>query len=136
MISQIEKVHCQQIISLNTMSFCFNWYAYDVLIIEIVKFSCSDNNSDDDRDEIDNAIDLKFDSMRNDFKKNDANKNKANENNAIVDNANVDNTNVDDANWDTANEDTANENDAFEKNVDENDLMRENIDDDFRRTEV
>jgi hypothetical protein len=62
-------------------------------MIEIVKFSCSKNNSDDDRDEIDNAIDLKFDSMKNDFKKDDANKNKTNEDNANVDNASVDNAN-------------------------------------------
>ncbi len=128
---RLKKIHRQQIISLNTMSFCFNWYVYDVVMIEIVKFSCSDNNSDDDRDEIDNAIDLKFDSMKNNFKKNDANEDKANEDNAIVDNANVDNTNVDDAN-----KDTANENNAFEENVDENDLMRENIDDDSRRTKI
>jgi hypothetical protein len=67
-------------------------------MIEIVKFSCLNDNSDDDRDEIDNAIDLKFDSMNNDFKKNDANEDKTNEDNAIVNNANVDNTNVDDAN--------------------------------------
>ncbi len=93
-----KKFHRQQVISLNTMSSCFNWYAYDVVMIDIVKFSCSNDNSDDDRDEIDNAIDLKFDSMKNNFKRKNANKNKVNENNANVDNASVDNTNVDDAN--------------------------------------
>jgi hypothetical protein len=56
-------------------------------MIEIVKFSCSDDSFDDDRDEIDNAIDLKFDSIKNDFKKDDANEDKANEDNANVDNA-------------------------------------------------
>jgi hypothetical protein len=34
---------------------------------------------DDNRDEIENAIDLKFDSMKNDLKKNDENENKTNE---------------------------------------------------------
>jgi hypothetical protein len=50
-------------------------------MIEIVKFSCSDDNFDDNRDEIDNAIDLKFESIRNDFKKDDVDEDKANENN-------------------------------------------------------
>jgi hypothetical protein len=32
-----KKIHRQQIISLNTMLFCCNWYAYDVVMIEIVR---------------------------------------------------------------------------------------------------
>jgi hypothetical protein len=100
-------------------------------MIEIVKFSCLNDNFDDDRDEIDNAFDLKFDSMKNDFKKDDANEDKVNEDNASVNNVNVDN-----ASEDIASENTANVDDAFERNVDENDLMREIIDDDFRRTEI
>ncbi len=52
-----------------------------------MKSSCLNDNSDDDRDEINNAFKLKFDSMRNDFKKDDADEDKANEDNANIDNA-------------------------------------------------
>ncbi len=62
-------------------------------MIEIVKSLYTNDNFDNDRDEIDNAINLNFYSMRNDFKRNDANENKANENKTKIDNTNVDDAN-------------------------------------------